>query len=185
MINYCQSTDNLSNNEWLYVFFVESYTNYKRPVVVLQGGYVPHYFSLFVAPPASYLMDRFERGIDHLIQPQFSVTNHFSANWSHSFVCSYLYVSCCIKLLQTALPPPLHTALGQWSLCVADIEQSLWTAIVLTAELSLGDRASRHRYGFLHLMSRPLAHKCFSFNELWPRRQGVLSIIWLLMPLKY
>ncbi len=82
-------------------------------------------------------------------------------------------------------PPPLQTVQRQWSLCAADIEQSLWTVIVLKAEPSLGDRAGRHRYGFLHLMSRPLAHKCLSFNELWPCRQRVLSIIWLLMPIKY
>lgn len=32
-------------------------------------------------------------------------------------------------------PPCLNTRPGQGSLCVADIEQSLWTAMALTAEL--------------------------------------------------
>lgn len=37
---------------------------------------------------------------------------------------------------------------------------------------SLGDRAGCHRYGFVHLMFRCLARKCFPFNELWPRKRG-------------
>lgn len=81
-------------------------------------------------------------------------------------LCVFVSIYCAVSHFPP--PTPRQTVLGQWSLCVVDIEQSLWSVIVLTAEPSLGARAGRHRYGLLHLTSRPLTHKCFSFDELRP-----------------